>query len=115
MLVASLFDNISYAENHPTAQVLIHTDYCKEIRILFKSGQEMKAHKAPYPIIIEIVDGEIDFMAGGENHLLSKGTLVSLEGHIVHSLKATKDSIVRLSLYKNDQIDRVQEVVQIKK
>ena len=112
MEIISLLENISYAENHPSAQVLINNAYCKEIRITFREGQEMKAHKAPYPIIVEVVEGFIDFGVGAERYPLPKGSLISLEGNIVHDLRATADSIVRLSLYKGDQIERVQQAVE---
>lgn len=111
MKITSLLDNISYAENHPAAQVLINNDYSKEIRIAFRDGQEMKAHKAPYPIVVEVVDGSIDFGVGEERYSLPKGSLISLDSHVVHDLKATADSIVRLSLYKADQIDRMEQVI----
>lgn len=111
MKITSLLDNISYADHHPSAQVLIHNDHSKEIRIIFREGQEMKAHKSPYPIVIEIVEGSIDFGVEGVRHPLPKGSLVSLESHIVHDLKATADSIVRLSLHQGDQPDRVQQAI----
>lgn len=111
MQITSLLENITYAENHPSAQVLINNAYSKEIRITFRKGQEMKAHKAPSPITIEIVEGFIDFGVGTQRHLLPKGSLITLEANAVHDLKATEDSIVRLSLYKGDQIERVQEVI----
>ncbi|SKB65256.1 Cupin domain protein [Sphingobacterium nematocida] len=111
MEITSLLTNISYAENHPSAQVLINNDYSKEIRIVFREGQEMKAHKAPYPIVIEVVDGFIDFGVDNQRHDLPKGSLISLESNVVHDLKASVNSIVRLSLYKGDQVERVQQAV----
>lgn len=111
MKITSLLDNVSYAENHPSAQVLINNDYSKEIRIAFRDGQEMKAHKAPFPIIVEVVEGCIDFGVAEERHTLPKGSLISLDSNVVHDLKATADSIIRLSLYKADQIDRVEKVI----
>lgn len=111
MEIISLLENISYAAQHPSAQVLINNAYSKEIRIAFREGQEMKAHKAPFPIIIEIVTGCIDFGVEAERYTLPQGTLVRLEGNVVHDLRATADSIVRLSLYKGDQVNRVEQIV----
>lgn len=111
MQVTSLLENITYADNHPSAQVLINNATSKEIRIVFRAGQEMKAHKAPFPIIIEIFDGFIDFGVEDKRHPLPKGSLITLEANVVHDLKATEDSIVRLSLHKGDQLERVQDVI----
>lgn len=111
MKIISLLENITYAQNHPFAEVLINNEYSKEIRITFQKGQEMKAHKSSYPFIIEIIDGFIDFGVESSRYPLPKGSLINLEADVVHDLKAVVDSIIRLSLYKGDHISRVQEAI----
>ena len=46
----------------------------------------------------------------GENHILNKGELIALEGSVPHDLTAQEDSIVRLSLNKQDTAKRVEDV-----
>jgi len=110
MKTASLINNIQYHEKKPTIQVLLETETGKEIRIAFKEGQMMKEHKTPYPIVVEIFEGSIDFSVNGKNHILNKGDLIALEGNVPHGLIAIKDSIVRLSLNKADSVTRVENV-----
>ncbi len=110
MKTASLTNDIQYHETRPTIQVLFETETGKEIRIAFKKDQVMKEHKTPFPIVVEIFEGSIDFGVNGKVHKLNKGDLVSLEGGVPHDLTAMKDSIVRLSLNKSDSIKRVEEV-----
>lgn len=111
MEIASLYDHIEYDEHRPTVKVLIDNNNTKEIRISFREGQEMKEHKTKFPIVVEVVDGLIDFGVGNERLRLSKGKLIALEGNIPHDLRAEQDSIVRLSLSKLDQTSRVEQVV----
>lgn len=111
MKQASIYTDIVYNENKPAIAVLLNTDFTKEIRIVFKENQLMKEHKTPFPIVIEIVEGEIDFGVHGERHLLEKGSLLALEGNIPHDLLAKKDSIVRLTLSKIDKVERVEKVI----
>lgn len=111
MEIVSLLDNLNFGEHRPSAQVLINNSFSKEVRILFREGQEMKAHKAPYPISIQIIKGFIDFGVEDKRVPLPQGSLISLEANIIHDLRATEESIVRLSLHKGDQIDRVQQVI----
>lgn len=111
MEITSLYDQIEYDELKPVVKVLIDNNHTKEIRIVFREGQEMKEHKTKFPIVVEIVDGMIDFGVQGERHRLPKGTIIALAGNIPHDLKAEVDSIVRLSLNKSDQTNRVQQVV----
>ncbi len=110
MKTASLTNNIEYHESRPTIQVLLESETGKEIRIAFRKGQVMKKHTTPFPIVVEIFEGSIDFGVNGEVHTLIKGDLIALEGHVPHDLKALEDSIVRLSLNRADTAKRVEDV-----
>ena len=111
MKTASLFKALQYNENKPLISVLLETDFTKEIRIAMKTGVAMKKHKTSFPIVVEIVDGQIDFGVNDDVYSLQKGDLIALNGGVPHDLKAKKDSIVRLTLTKYDETDRVKKVV----
>ena len=111
MKTSSMIKGIEYKENKPSVNVLFETENTKEIRIAFRKGQAMKNHQTPFPIIVEIFEGEIDFDVRGETHRLQKGDLVALEGNVQHNLLAKADSIVRLTLSKQDKAKRVRDVV----
>ena len=111
MKLASLVNNVEYHETRPTIQVLMETESGKEIRIAFKEGHVMKEHKTPFPIVVEIFEGAIDFGVNGTVHHLKKGDLIALEGGVPHDLTAVETSTVRLSLNKLDSAKRVEGVV----
>lgn len=75
-----------------------------------RKGHVMKEHKTPYPIVVGIFEGHIDFGVKGESYDLKKGDLVHLEGGVPHDLKAEQDSIIRLTLTKADTTERVKGV-----
>lgn len=110
MNTASLVENITYQENKPTVTVLLKTKTSKEIRIVMKQGQSMKEHKAPYPIVIEVFEGSIDFGVNGEKQLLKKGDLIALDENVPHDLTCISDCIIRLSLSIFDSVERVNNV-----
>ena len=107
---SSLYNSIEYGPKGPKINVLIETEFTKVIRILLATGQEVKEHKTPFPIVIEIVQGHISFGVTGELMALEKGALLSLQGSITHNLVAKEDSILRLTLSKQDEFKRVQKV-----
>lgn len=113
MVIGSLYQNLEFKENKPAIQVVLESDFTKEIRIAFKSGQLMKEHKTPFPIVVELMDGSIDFGVNGEVLHLKKGDLIALEGGVTHDLKATSESIVRLTLSKLDKSERVKRVSEL--
>ncbi|WP_276091456.1 cupin [Pedobacter sp. JY14-1] len=107
MNIASLLEDIEYLQDKPAVRVLLNTPAVKEIRIALKKDQEMKAHKATYPIVVSVVEGCIDFGVGEQRHLLEKGMLVALDANVSHDLVAKRDSIVRLSLNKYGDLARI--------
>jgi len=113
MKKVNIYENLVYSDVKVQITPLMNTDSSKEIRIVFKKDQIMKDHHTPHPIAVEIVEGEIDFGVKDEVFTLIKGDIVSLEASIMHNLKATQDSIVRLTLSKNDTIARVSGVLKL--
>lgn len=111
MQIASILDQLTYGEQKPAVSVLLDTPTGKEVRIVFRDGQEMKEHQSPFPIVLEIVDGHIDFAVEGVVQPLKKGMLIALSAGVPHGLLAKMDSIVRLSLHKGDSLKRVDEVL----
>lgn len=107
----SFTKNLEFNDKKIVTQVLLETSFSKEIRILLKKGQLMKEHKAPFPIIVHIVKGSIDFGVEGTVHVLEQGDIITLAANIPHDLLAKSDSIVRLTLSKLDTAERVEKVV----
>jgi quercetin dioxygenase-like cupin family protein len=107
----SFTENLDFNEHRIVTKVLMETPFSKEIRILLKKGQVMKEHQAPFPIIVHMVRGEIDFGVQGTIHILQQGDMITLGGRIPHDLSAKSDSIVRLTLSKSDTAERVEKVV----
>nr|WP_299034565.1 cupin domain-containing protein [uncultured Tenacibaculum sp.] len=110
MKTAAFLENLEYNEEKVAVSLLLETDFSKEIRIVFKKNQVMKDHKAPYPIVVQILKGNIDFGVNNEVKRLNSGDMISLEAKVIHNLTALEDSVVRLTLSKSDSVNRVKEV-----
>lgn len=112
MKIASLRNDLNYSDQRVVIKVMMETEASKEIRILFRTGQLMKEHKAGFPITVEVHEGEIDFGVQGERITLKAGDLISLDANVPHDLLANQDSIVRLTLSKSDTVARVENVIE---
>ena len=110
MKKSSFSDAISYGEKGIKAEVILESSFTKEIRIMLKKGCVMKEHNPPYPILVHLLKGNVDFTVGSEMHSLVEGDILTLEGNVVHELAATEDSTVRLTLSKLDKIERVKSL-----
>lgn len=94
-----------------TAQPLVEGGFSKEIRINMPKGSLMRDHHAPYPIIVQVLCGQLDFGVGDEHFIMDELDSISLKASEVHNLKANTDCIIRLGLYKDDSFERVKTVV----
>ncbi|RKF02878.1 hypothetical protein C8N26_2520 [Tenacibaculum lutimaris] len=110
MKTAAFLNDIQYNEEKVAITLLLETDFSKEIRIVFKKNQVMKDHKAPYPIVVQVLKGSINFGVNNEVKKLNSGDIISLEAKVIHNLTALEDSVVRLTLSKSDSVNRVKEV-----
>jgi len=110
MKTAAFLNDIQYNEEKVAISLLLETDFSKEIRIVFKKNQVMKDHKAPYPIVVQVLKGSINFGVNNEVKKLNSGDIISLEAKVIHNLTALEDSVVRLTLSKSDSVNRVKEV-----
>lgn len=111
MQITLFNDDLTFGEK-ATVKVMLESSFSKEIRILLKKGQMMKEHKTKFPIVVQVLKGEIDFRVHGNVQNMKEGGIISLEGDIIHELYAQKDSVVRLTLSKLDRIERLEDVVQ---
>lgn len=111
MNTSSLLKGNLFKEDKPNISIMLETESSKEIKILMDKGHVMKKHQTPFPIIIEIFDGSIEFGVDNKKMILSKGDLINLDGGVPHDLLAIEKSIIRLSLSKLDSLNRVKEVI----
>jgi hypothetical protein len=100
----TVFDGVTVAKLYDGAT-------SKEIRINLQKGAEMNEHKAPGAIMVQVLRGKIDFSVGNDKVVLNELDMVTLEANIAHALVALEDSVVRLSLSKNDDVGRVFKVL----
>jgi len=112
MKASSLVKNLEYKDDKPAISVLFETDSTKEIRIAMRKGQLMKKHQTPFPIVVEMFEGDLDFGVEGEIHHLKRGDILALNASVPHDLEAKSDCIVRLTLSKGDTVKRVEKVIE---
>jgi len=113
MKTASFFSDLKFSDESVVITPMLDSDFGKEIRIAFKEGQVMKEHKTKFPIAVMTLKGAIEFSVGTEIFILNAGDVITLEGNVMHELKALDESVVRLSLHKGDTVARVKGVLKL--
>jgi quercetin dioxygenase-like cupin family protein len=92
--VRPLGDRASAAQT----STLIKTQAIEVIRLVLPAGKELAAHKAPGEITLHCLEGRILFRTGATQCELAAGEMLYLLGSQEHSLRATVDSSLLLTM-----------------
>jgi len=65
--------------------------------IALHDGVCLEPHKVDHPISVQVLEGELEFRAGGQTETLKKGQIVMLHQSIEHSVKANTESVFLLT------------------
>lgn len=86
---------------------MFETPFSKEIRICMAEGNTMQEHTAPGAITILVLKGKVRIDSLEESRELESGDMVYFDAKVPHSLEALQESVIRLTLSKNDSEKRV--------
>lgn len=87
-------------DNGILSRTLHNDDNVKVVVFGFATGQELSAHTAPMPAIIQCLDGEMEVRLAGEMVVAKPGTMIHMTPKLEHSLKALQPSQIVLYLLK---------------
>ncbi len=99
MKMVHFLEGVQFDKLH--IEALSENSLTKEIRICMPKGAIIDKHKAPGSISVQVLEGKIIFEAKNEKIEMLKGALISLEAQVLHRLDALENSVIRLSLNKN--------------
>ena len=106
MEVSSFLTDTRFAEK-VVIDKMVETPFSKEIRICMRTGNTMQEHKAPGAITIMVITGRVRIGSLNEQTELVSGEMLYFGPNVPHSLEALEESVVRLTLSKNDSVSRV--------
>ncbi|MGF2950267.1 cupin domain-containing protein [Microbacterium alcoholitolerans] len=61
-------------------------------------GAVMREHRAPVPILVQVISGRILFRVGGSEYDLTAGGAIQVPAGVLHELEAVEDAHVLLIL-----------------
>lgn len=91
---------------------IIQTAFTREIQISILQGHEMKEHKTAFPIVVHLLSGRVDFSVDSNTLELHEGAILTLAPNVPHSIFASENSTIRLTLVLSDDPQRVQEAAE---
>ena len=62
----------------------------------FAAGQVLDEHKAAFPILVQCLQGTVDFVSGDQVATLGPGSVANLDAMVLHEVRAVTDAIFQL-------------------
>ena len=83
---ARLDDPALLERNGRNARTLVKNGPLRVVLIMVGPGGRIAPHRAPGPITVQVLDGEIRFRALGQDHRLGVGELLVLDAEVEHDV-----------------------------
>lgn len=73
------------------------------VLVAFKAGQQLTTHTAPAELMVNVLEGEIEFTVFDHPHSLHAGQFLLVGEGVPHSVIATSDAKMMLVKIKSDR------------
>ncbi|GAB4512946.1 MAG: cupin domain-containing protein [Sulfuricaulis sp.] len=80
---------------------LVLTDQLQVFRFILPVGEEFAEHKVHGEVVVQCLEGEVEFTSHGKKQTLRAGELVYLAGDDPHALKGVRDASVLVTIASN--------------
>jgi len=99
--ITELKQETTWADSDRNSITVFKSDIITIVLIGMRENAELKEHTAIGNITVQVLEGEINFVAEQQILSLAKGQMITLEANIPHSVTALKDSFFLLTLVIN--------------
>lgn len=86
------------AASNRTARTVVKNGPLRATLVGLAAGGELAPHTADGPITLHVLEGAVEFAAGGREWLLPAGTLFTLEAGVVHSVRSASGGVFLLTV-----------------
>ncbi len=100
-MIPNLQAEVTIPENGILSRTLYNDDRLKVVIFGFSPGQELSAHTAPMPAVLQILQGEADLTLGEEKLEAKAGALIHMAPNLKHGIVARTPLILLLLMMKN--------------
>jgi len=80
---------VDYQDGAVVSRTLIKKQTGTVTLFAFDAGEELSEHTAPFDAVVQILDGEVELIIGGEAVRASAGQTVLMPANVPHSVHAT--------------------------
>jgi quercetin dioxygenase-like cupin family protein len=79
---------VQYGEGAIVSRTLVNTDGGTVTVFAFDAGQALSEHTAPFDALVQVLDGEGEFVIGGEAFHVARGQMILMPADVPHAVNA---------------------------
>lgn len=98
--IEHLADTVAYDPDRRASAVAFTAAGVRAVVFAFSAGQELAEHRAPAPILLQALEGELRIAAEGRELVLRPGGILQLDAGVTHSVAADVDGKLLLCILK---------------
>jgi quercetin dioxygenase-like cupin family protein len=98
--ILSLSEETQFAANGIVSRTLVQTPNSRTVLFGFAEGQELTEHTSTQHALIQILSGDCELSLAGKPHQLKSGDMLYMPPNLAHSVKATHQFSMLLTLSK---------------
>jgi quercetin dioxygenase-like cupin family protein len=98
--VLEVFDALAsarFAENQPHAELLTQVADTRVLLISFRAGQLLKEHQTSHNILVQVLQGTVEFRITEKSVVLRPGMVLQLDANISHNVLAQTEAILLIT------------------
>jgi quercetin dioxygenase-like cupin family protein len=88
----------AYTANGRTGVTLVKSPALRVVLEALRAGAELAEHRAPGPITVQVLEGEIRFLTGEDTFRVRAGEVLALPSGRPHSAEAVRDSTLLITI-----------------
>ncbi|MCL4402313.1 MAG: cupin domain-containing protein [Acidobacteria bacterium] len=98
--IADLVQQVQIPANGILSRTLYNDERLKIVIFAFSEGQELSAHTAPMPAVIQILQGEAELTLGNDKMAATAGALARMAPNLNHAIVAKTGVVMLLFMMK---------------
>ncbi len=95
-----LADHVAYNDDAIVSKTLLDKKAGTLTLFAFDAGQKLSEHTSPYDAVVQVLDGEVVLVVGGEELRTAAGELVIMPASVPHAVRAEQRCKLLLTMIR---------------
>ena len=91
---------VDYSEGAVVSRTVIKNQAGTITLFSFDEGQALSEHSTPFNALVQVLDGEVELVIGGEKVMAKNGEIVIMPANVPHAVNAVKKFQMLLTMIK---------------